>query len=103
MRLTGRVTEEAVPGDGRAPVASAVGGVEIPPRPRQRIDVTPYLLLLPATLFLLVFFVWPMLQALVLAVQSSAGAFTLDNVQKMVHDLNFADAFRNTVLLLIVI
>ena len=105
MSLSGRATEEAVPGDGyvRAEPALTVPGIEIPPRPRQRRDFTPYLLLLPATLFLLAFFVWPMLQALVLAVQTSAGTFALDNFQKMVHDLNFADALRNTILLLIVI
>jgi multiple sugar transport system permease protein len=105
MSLGGRVKEEAIAGE-RPPhtdPAVAVPGVETPLRPRQRTDLTPYLLLLPATLFLLVFFVWPMLQALVLAVQNSAGAFTLDNVQKMIHDLNFTDALRNTLLLLIVI
>ena len=105
MSLTGQVKEEIMPGDGWDYAEPAVGvrGAEIPPRPRPPSDLTPYLLLLPATLFLLVFFVWPMLQALLLAVQTSAGAFTLDNVQKMIHDLNFADALRNTLLLLIVI
>ena len=105
MSLSGRATEDALPGEGypQAEPALTVPEIETPPRPRPRRDFTPYLLLLPATLFLLAFFVWPMLQALVLAVQTSTSAFTLDNVQKMVHDLNFGDALRNTLLLLIVI
>jgi multiple sugar transport system permease protein len=66
-------------------------------------ELTPYLLLLPATLFLAVFFLWPMVQALVLALQDSAGTFTLDNLRRMVNDVNFADAVRNTLVLLAVI
>jgi multiple sugar transport system permease protein len=54
-------------------------------------------------LFLAVFFVWPMVQSLILAFQSDAGAFTLDNFNTMVDDINFWDALRNTLLLLIII
>jgi multiple sugar transport system permease protein len=105
MSASGRVEDAAVPGDGRI-VAEPVPverGTDSTPRRRQRRDLTPYLLLLPSTLFLLAFFVWPMLQALVLAVQNGSGGFTLGNVEKMVHDINFADALRNTLLLLVVI
>ncbi len=69
----------------------------------RRIDnLLPYLLLAPAGIFLAVFFAAPMLQALLLAVQSSdTGAFTLDNLQRMVNDVNFSDALRNTLLIIL--
>jgi multiple sugar transport system permease protein len=105
MGVTRRVEEGAGPRDPPGTAMPVVGahGTARPPLRRRRADLTPYLLLLPATLFLLTFFVWPMLQALVLAVQTSASAVTLDNFQKMVHDLNFVDALHNTILLLLVI
>jgi len=54
-------------------------------------------------IFLLVFILWPMVQALVLAFQSTQGGFTLDNLKVMVNDINFWDAVRNTLVLLVII
>src|SRR5712692_10034406 len=69
----------------------------------RRIDTNlPYLLLAPAGIFLAIFFALPMVQALVLAVQTNTGDFTLDHFQRMVKDVNFADALRNTLLLITV-
>jgi multiple sugar transport system permease protein len=63
----------------------------------------PYLLLLPSILFLLVFFAWPMVQALLLAFQTPEGAFAFGHVQQMAGDVAFKDALRNTVLLVLLI
>lgn len=58
----------------------------------------PYLLLLPATLFLCVFFLYPFL---LVAVESATrdGAWTIDNFQRMATHWKFPTAFWNTLLL----
>ncbi|HEX6293478.1 MAG TPA: sugar ABC transporter permease [Herpetosiphonaceae bacterium] len=71
-------------------------------RPRRR-SLGPYLLLAPAGVFLAVFFVWPMVQALLLAFQNEAGTFTLEPFRRMVNDIAFGRAVRNTLLLIVVI
>jgi multiple sugar transport system permease protein len=58
----------------------------------------PYLLLLPATLFLLVFFVYPFVQIAVLAF-SGPGGFTVQPFQTMASHWKFGTALWNTVLL----
>jgi len=70
---------------------------------KRKFDYTPYLLLLPTVIFLLVFFAYPMVQSLVIALQDSQGGFTFDNINTMVKDVNFGDALRNTILFIIVI
>ena len=62
----------------------------------------PYLLLLPATLFLLVFFVYPFVQV---AVQAFAGpsGLTFDHFQTMVRNFRFWPSVRNTILLAVVV
>lgn len=72
-----------------------------PSRARQMERLLPYLLLAPAGLFLAAFFALPMVQALILAVQTTDGAFTLDHFQRMIKDVNFGDALRNTLLLIL--
>lgn len=62
----------------------------------------PYLLLLPATVFLLVFFVYPFVQIAVLAF-SSEGGFTLRHVQTMTSHWKFGSALGWTVLLAAVV
>jgi multiple sugar transport system permease protein len=62
----------------------------------------PYLLLLPATLFLVVFFVYPFVQVAFQAF-TKGGAFTLDNFHEMASDWKFTTALRNTLLLAVVI
>jgi multiple sugar transport system permease protein len=65
--------------------------------------LTPYLLIAPTVIFMVVFFVWPLIDALLLAFRSSAGAWTLANVQGMLSDLNFVPALVDTLLLLLFI
>ncbi len=62
-----------------------------------------YLLLVPAALFLAVFFVWPMIQALLLSVRSEHGGFTTANFHRMTGDLYFWSAIRYTLLFIVVI
>jgi len=58
----------------------------------------PYLLLLPATLFLLVFFLYPFVQIAVLAF-SDGQSFPLEHFQTMVGHWKFPATFWNTILL----
>ena len=62
----------------------------------------PYLLIAPSVIFLLVFFAFPLVEALLLSVRNDTG-FTIEHFQKMAGDLYFQDAVRNTVLLVVVI
>lgn len=69
------------------------------PRPAPRLrTLTPYALLAPTVLFLAVFFAWPMLQALVLAFQDGAGAWSLAPIERMTGDLNFGDSIKITLI-----
>lgn len=63
----------------------------------------PFALLLPTIAFLTLLIVIPMVQALVLSVMAEGGGLTIDNFQRMVADVNFSEAWRNTLLLLILI
>lgn len=58
----------------------------------------PYLLLLPATLFLLVFFVYPFVQIAALAFTGPTGV-TMQHFQTMTSHWKFPTAFWNTMLL----
>ena len=71
--------------------------------PRRRRTWTPYLLLAPAGLFLAVFFAWPMVQALVLAVQDVDGRLSLEPLRRMTDDVQFREAIKNTLLLTAII
>src|SRR6476659_1463240 len=62
-----------------------------------------YLLLGPAALFLAVFFVWPMVQALLLSIRGEHGGFTTANFHRMVGDTYFWPAVKYTVLFIVVI
>lgn len=62
-----------------------------------------YLLLLPSTLFLGVFFLWPMVQGLLLSLQTPEGAVTGQYFSRMVNARQFWPAVRNTLLLTVVI
>lgn len=75
--------------------------VPAPPRRRRR-SYAPYLLLAPTAIFLVIFFAWPMVQALLLAFRDEGG-FTTEYFRRMVNDLNFWPAIRNTLLLIITI
>jgi len=62
----------------------------------------PYLLLLPSTLFLLVFFVWPLAQVAVEAF-TVGGSPSLGNFHTMVTHWKFPQALKNTLLLAAII
>jgi multiple sugar transport system permease protein len=80
---------------------SALYGAARPVTFARRMEaLLPYLLLAPAALFLAVFFALPMVQALLLAIQKPDDTFTLDYVQRMVSDVNFTDALRNTLVII---
>lgn len=63
----------------------------------------PYLLLAPSALFMLVLFAWPLAEAVGIAFTDGSGVWSLQNFRAMADDLNFTDAARNTVLLVIVV
>jgi multiple sugar transport system permease protein len=68
-----------------------------------RRDLEPYLLLAPAAIFMLLFFGWPAIQALLIAFRTPSGVFTLANFQAMLHDVDFVKALRNTLILIALI
>jgi multiple sugar transport system permease protein len=71
---------------------------------RAKLDsLLPYSLLAPTLIFVTLLIVIHILQAFMLAFQSSEGVFTLANFQKMASDTAFGDALKFTFLLLIFI
>ncbi len=66
-------------------------------------EILPFALLLPSILYLGLLILIPMVQALLLAVQADNGTFTTEFVERMTGDVNFSDAWRNTLLLLVLI
>ncbi len=58
----------------------------------------PYLLLAPATIFLVVFFLWPFLQIAWLAF-TTEGGFTMQHFQTMTSNWKFWPTFWNTIIL----
>lgn len=67
-----------------------------------RARLLPYLLIGPATIFLLALFVVPLVQTIALAFTDN-GAASLTNFRKMVGDLNFGLSIRNTFLLVLAV
>ncbi len=65
--------------------------------------LTPYVLIAPGALFLLVIFVWPLTETALLAFGEPGGGWTLQYLAKMVDDLNFQPAMRNTLALVAVV
>lgn len=65
----------------------------------RRTDWLPYALLAPTVAFLSIFFVYPMLQAVILSVRGSDGGLTLQHFRAMVTDSYFAGAVRNSLVL----
>lgn len=70
-------------------------------RPSKSLAV--YMLLIPAVIFLAVFVVWPMFQALFLSVRGEHGGFTTANFHRMTEDTYFWSAVKFTVLFIVVI
>ncbi len=68
----------------------------------RRWEVLPYWLILPTVAYLGLFFAWPMVKAFQLAFREG-GAWTIAPFRTMVNDASFGDAFRFTLLLVVVI
>src|SRR5437764_8575938 len=66
-------------------------------------ELLPYALLLPSILFLALLILLPMVQALLLAVQADSGELTGEYLQRMSGDVNFSDAWKNTLILIVLI
>lgn len=64
---------------------------------------TPYVLIAPSVFFLLVLFVWPLAETALMAFRSPDGAWTGQYVSKMLGDLNFGIALRNTLILVAIV
>ncbi len=64
---------------------------------------TPYLLIAPSVAFLLVLFVWPLAETALMAFRTPDGAWTGQYLSKMVGDLNFQVALKNTLILVAII
>ena len=62
----------------------------------------PYLLIAPALIFLAVFFLVPLAEALVVSFRTPAGGFGLQNYARAANDLNFGPALRNTLILVLI-
>ncbi len=79
----------------------AVGEAELTQvAPRARVDWTPYLLVLPTLAFLAVFFVYPMAQAIWLAITDpQSHTLTLANFRRLAGDLYFLPAVRYSILI----
>jgi len=63
----------------------------------------PYWLLLPSFLYLLVFFMSPLVNAIGLAFRTDNGVFTMQYFLQLFHDLNFGSALKYTFLLVAII
>jgi multiple sugar transport system permease protein len=66
---------------------------------RRRIDWLPYGLMLPAIVFLVVFFAYPMVQAVALSLRGTDGVWTGRYFQALIADTYFKDALRNSLVL----
>jgi multiple sugar transport system permease protein len=62
----------------------------------------PYLLIAPAVVFLAAFFLLPLAQTIALSFEPGSG-FGIENYTRMIGDLNFTTAIRNTFLLVITV
>ena len=66
-------------------------------------QLLPFTLLLPSMAFLAVLILIPLAQAVLLSFATDDGGFTLENFRRMLADVNFSEAWRNTFLLLVII
>ena len=64
---------------------------------------TPYLLIAPSVVFLLVLFMWPLAETALMAFRTPEGNWTGQFISKMVGDLNFAVALKNTLILVAIV
>jgi multiple sugar transport system permease protein len=64
---------------------------------------TPYALIAPSVVFLLVLFIWPLAETALMALRTPAGAWTGQYIAKMTSDLNFGVALKNTLILVAIV
>lgn len=64
---------------------------------------TPYALIAPSALFLLVVLAWPLVETLLLALREEGGGWTLAHLTKMSGDANFSLSLANTLKLVVVV
>ncbi len=64
---------------------------------------TPYLLIAPSLVFLLLLFVWPLVETALMAFRTPEGLWTSQYLSKMAGDLNFSVALKNTLILVAII
>jgi multiple sugar transport system permease protein len=63
----------------------------------------PYWLIAPSAIFLLVLFVWPLAETVLMAFHAKDKGFTTEFFGKMFSDVNFARGLRNTFILVLII
>jgi multiple sugar transport system permease protein len=68
-----------------------------------RLGWAAYALLIPSLAYLVLFFLWPMVGAFGLAFQDTAGNWSLASIERMIDDINFGNALRTTLLLVILV
>src|SRR5215211_4480822 len=73
-----------------------------PARTRRQLPI-PYLLLVPALVFMALLFGWPLLSGILQAFQDPQGGFTTANWERMVGEPRFWEALRNTLMLTAVV
>ncbi len=66
-------------------------------------QLTPYMLLVPSVVFLLIFFAYPMIEAFGLAFRADDGGLTLQHFETMIGDVAFGPALRTTLVLIVVL
>ena len=81
---------------GPAPAGTSAGS-------RRRPGWVPYVLLLPSVVYLVVFFIAPMLQGLRLAFTSEDGQYGLATVHQLLNDPGFWSSVWNTLIMLALI
>ena len=64
---------------------------------------TPYVLIAPSVAFLLVLFIWPLAETALMAFRTPDGAWTGQFISKMLGDLNFGIALKNTLILVAIV
>lgn len=64
---------------------------------------TPYLLIAPSVIFLLVLFIWPLAETALMAFRTPEGVWSGQYISKMLGDLNFGIALKNTLILVAVV
>lgn len=71
--------------------------------PVMKLKHLPFWLIAPSAIFLIVLFVWPLAETALMAFRSPQGQWTDAYVLKMLGDLNFSRAMKNTLMLVVVV